>query len=691
MGDQIPAILAIETGVDNGRIIPLLQSPIIFGRDETSQIIVHDTKASRQHAQIVQVDGRFFIQDLKSTNGTWINEKPIKEQTLLNNKDIIRIGSTKFRFDTQHQDKDVISSILENQSLFAKTDPSTISQISIGAKLEQHRPYLTIPLDHLINHFCFILTGKLAVTLPAKELLGETKQYGEGEFLDGAYLAQLSPAPHITAHENSWLLLIERDKLNQLVVPFLNDLPFKDLPEDRLQAISRQMFIKKFKEGHILFKQGEYADALYIIIFGEVAMVKHSTQEGHTLEDEIFSYSRKSLFGELGMLIDKPRSTGGLVKEDSYLLVLPRSQFKALTDQYPDIALNLYRHIASLLDKQSGDFWQAAKEIDTMQELVQSTKMNALGQLVAGIAHEINTPVGSISSNSYQMRDLLTKTQTYIDNMPQIITQLSGSGNALQSAAGELNYALDAQTRELVKKYTANLSAECADNMQKLEMDFLMEDMLEISDELSEASKRIKVIVKNLANFARLDEAERKTVDIHEGLDATLSLLHHELKYQVNVKTEYSVLPKITCHPNELNQVFMNILMNAIQALELNRLRQENKRGNIQIKTYREDQWAVIAITDDGRGISPQNMTRIFEPFFSTKGAAAAAGGLGLGLGLAISKKIVEEKHRGRLEVESTLGEGATFYIWLPLDKAPPAVTTQTMTIIGEFKDIKSD
>ena len=102
------------------------------------------------------------------------------------------------------------------------------------------------------------------------------------------------------------------------------------------------MFIKKFKEGHSLFKQGEYADALYIIIFGEVAMVKHSTQEGHTLEDEIFSYSRKSLFGELGMLIDKPRSTGGLVKEDSYLLVLPRSQFKALTDQYPEIALNLY-------------------------------------------------------------------------------------------------------------------------------------------------------------------------------------------------------------------------------------------------------------------------------------------------------------------------------------------------------------
>ena len=141
------------------------------------------------------------------------------------------------------------------------------------------------------------------------------------------------------------------------------------------------------------------------------------------------------------------------------------------------------------------------------------------------------------------------------------------------------------------------------DNMEKLEMDFRLEDMLEISEELSEASKRIKIIVKNLANFARLDEAERKTVDIHEGIDATLSLLHHELKYQVDVTKEYGVLPQITCHPNELNQVFMNVIMNAIQALELNKLQQEKRRGRIWIKTYQEGQWGVIAITDDGKAL----------------------------------------------------------------------------------------
>jgi two-component system NtrC family sensor kinase len=167
------------------------------------------------------------------------------------------------------------------------------------------------------------------------------------------------------------------------------------------------------------------------------------------------------------------------------------------------------------------------------------------------------------------------------------------------------------------------------------------------------ATERIMNIVRSLKNFARLDEAERKKVNIHEGIESTLSLLRHQLKNRIRIVKCFGDIPEIECYPNELNQVFMNILVNAAQAIK--------HRGEITVKTWREGDRVKIAISDTGVGIPPENLSKVFDPGFTTKGV-----GLGTGLGLSLCYKIVQD-HRGTIEAESSK-QGTTFTISIPLN-----------------------
>ena len=261
---------------------------------------------------------------------------------------------------------------------------------------------------------------------------------------------------------------------------------------------------------------------------------------------------------------------------------------------------------------------QYAKELEsTNQELrhaqaalVQSEKMASLGNLVAGVAHEINTPVGSINSNGDVMVRALEKLHQILETAPPEFRsdpQLTRTLGVLEGI-GRVN-----QT----------------------------------------ACDRIVRIVRSLRNFARLDEAERKQVDIHEGLDSTLTLVHHELKNRVEVVRDYGEIPEIDCFPNQLNQVFMNMLVNAAQAIE--------NKGKVTITTRAQGDQVTVAFRDTGVGIDPDNLQKIFDPGFTTKGV-----GVGSGLGLPICYKIVRE-HGGTIEVESEVGRGTTFTISLPI------------------------
>ncbi len=270
-------------------------------------------------------------------------------------------------------------------------------------------------------------------------------------------------------------------------------------------------------------------------------------------------------------------------------------------------------HDITELKKVLEDLERTNRELrQTQGQLVQQGKMASLGQLVAGIAHEINTPIGAASS----MHNTLMRA---IDKVKKV---LSDNTEGLLETDADLKKAM-----------------EIIDNANKV---------------IQNGNDRVKTIVRRLRSFARLDEAELKTVDIHEGLEDTLTLIHHEIKHHIKVNRNFGKVPPIACYPGRLNQVFLNLLNNARQAIEGD--------GEITISTGLELDRVIIRISDSGKGISPEHLKRIFDPGFTTKGV-----GVGTGLGLSICFQIIQD-HQGTITAESEVGKGSTFTIELPTD-----------------------
>jgi signal transduction histidine kinase len=278
----------------------------------------------------------------------------------------------------------------------------------------------------------------------------------------------------------------------------------------------------------------------------------------------------------------------------------------------------------------------------TQTQLVQTEKMSSLGQMVAGIAHEINNPVSFIYGN-------ISYIQQYVQDLLRLV-------DAYEQAYPE-------RSPELQQCY------------ETLDLEFLREDLPKLLSSLTLGSERIRSIVLSLRIFSRLDEADIKTVNLHDGLDSTLIILNNRLKAQPNrpeiqIIKDYDRLPLVECYPGHLNQVFMNVLANAIDALE-ERYQHETQTNaapsswqpKLILKTEQTNGYIHIVISDNGCGISDAIRDKIFDPFFTTKPV-----GQGTGLGMSISYEIIVKKHLGSIDVWSTSGEGTTFRIELPLN-----------------------
>ncbi|HEY8094784.1 MAG TPA: ATP-binding protein [Methylobacter sp.] len=294
------------------------------------------------------------------------------------------------------------------------------------------------------------------------------------------------------------------------------------------------------------------------------------------------------------------------------------NKFVVVEKELEDLNLSLERQVIDRT-QQLQDTLQKLQSAQA--QLVQSEKMASLGQLVAGIAHEINNPIGAIYAN--------------MPPLEEYIAEIKDTVEFAQSCMDETG----------IQKLNAQ--------MKQIDYAFVTEDLAKLLNSQKQAADRIRNIVLSLRNFSRLDQGEIKSVRLEEGLDSTLQMLYHNYKDRITVEKNYTLNESVECYAGELNQVFMNILANAIQAIP--------DKGSIIITTAKVNEQAVISIADTGTGIPDEIKQKIFDPFFTTKDV-----GNGTGLGLSISYGIIE-KHQGTLTAESELNLGTRFIITIPL------------------------
>ncbi|MDE2342128.1 MAG: ATPase [Betaproteobacteria bacterium] len=282
------------------------------------------------------------------------------------------------------------------------------------------------------------------------------------------------------------------------------------------------------------------------------------------------------------------------------------------------------------LRKTNEELQSAYRKLQQAQsQLLQSEKMASIGQLAAGVAHEINNPIGYVYSN-------LGSLQKYLEQLFSVLSAYEKYESLLQMHP------------EAMKEI--NLAKERAD------LEFLKNDLSDLMAESREGITQVKKIVQNLKDFSHAgSDEEWQLSSLHHGLDSTLNIVWNELKYKAEVIKEYGDVPAVECLPSQVNQVFMNLLINSAHAIET--------RGTITLRTSTQNEGVLVEVSDTGKGIEQEHLNRIFEPFFTTKPY-----GEGTGLGLSVSYNIVQN-HHGSITVESQVGKGTTFRIWLPISQ----------------------
>ncbi|MBE9398802.1 hypothetical protein IOQ59_16195 [Pontibacterium sp. N1Y112] len=339
-----------------------------------------------------------------------------------------------------------------------------------------------------------------------------------------------------------------------------------------------------------------------------------------SLKNEVGSalYSPVELQDSTAVLVLTSREIGGFSNSDKSLV----ERFSAL------VAQTMTSVRAKLLQLENQQLRQAKEKAES--ELVHAEKMASIGQLAAGVAHEINNPMGFIFSNSSTLRQ-------YVDDISQLLSMMERWVDSTEEPTGD-------QLKQCLSGFR--------DLWRDLDIGFLREDMASLLDDNDAGLERIRDIVAALRSFSRQDKGIREAADINSGLELTLKMVMNELKYKAEIVTDLQPLPLVNCQAGRLNQVWMNMLVNASQAID--------NFGTITLKTEPVEDGILVSISDTGCGIPKASLARIFDPFYTTKDV-----GEGTGLGLSISYSIIEQ-HGGRIDVESEINCGTCFRIYLP-------------------------